>query len=254
MRSTQLILTPLAHSPYGHRPAENGLLSLLGFNGERPDPLTGHYHLGNGYRQFNPVLMRVNSPDSWSPFGEGGLNAYAFANGDPRNKIDPDGHRGISSLIKAFRNLIKTRTPSRLFKHGRENVENIMKGGEVKYKGKTFIEKLPDSDLPPIDLSNAPKKIIAQHVDFFDQKNSLIYNTSTFSDDPFKGFLPQERYSITDRWRPTYKPSVSKELLMEDLADSVMTHRHIKNKTTPNKNLASAVLIRFPAPVMRKVR
>src|SRR5476651_36485 len=31
----------LAYTPYGHRPPENGLLSLLGFNGERPDPVTG---------------------------------------------------------------------------------------------------------------------------------------------------------------------------------------------------------------------
>jgi RHS repeat-associated protein len=85
----------LAYSPYGHRPLENGLLSLLsllGFNGERPDPVTGHYHLGNGYRQFNPVLMRFNSPDSWSPFGEGGLNAYGYCGGDPRNRYDPNGH------------------------------------------------------------------------------------------------------------------------------------------------------------------
>jgi RHS repeat-associated protein len=62
---------PLAYSPYGHRPPGNGLLSLLGFNGELPDSVTGHYHLGKGYRQFNPVLMRFNSPDSWSPFGDG---------------------------------------------------------------------------------------------------------------------------------------------------------------------------------------
>jgi RHS repeat-associated protein len=62
----------IAYSPYGHRPAENGLLSLLGFNGERPDLVTGHYLLGNGYRAFNPVLMRFNSPDSLSPFGKGG--------------------------------------------------------------------------------------------------------------------------------------------------------------------------------------
>ncbi|MGE8069649.1 RHS repeat-associated core domain-containing protein [Pseudomonas sp. NPDC089569] len=72
---------PLAYSPYGHRPAENGLLSLLGFNGERPDPVTGWYLLGNGYRAFNPVLMRFNSPDSWSPFGEGGVNGYAYCGG-----------------------------------------------------------------------------------------------------------------------------------------------------------------------------
>ncbi|EGH35731.1 hypothetical protein PSYJA_44541, partial [Pseudomonas syringae pv. japonica str. M301072] len=38
--------------------------------------MTGHYLLGNGYRAFNPVLMRFNSPDSLSPFGEGGVNAY----------------------------------------------------------------------------------------------------------------------------------------------------------------------------------
>ena len=83
---------PIAYSPYGHRPAESGLLSLLGFNGERPDPVTGCYLLGNGYRAFNPVLMRFNSPDSWSPFGEGGLNAYGYCVGDPLNQIDSTGH------------------------------------------------------------------------------------------------------------------------------------------------------------------
>lgn len=72
--------TSFTYTPYGHRPMGNGLLSLLGFNGERPDLVTGHYLLGNGYRAFNPVLMRFNSPDSWSPFG-GGLNAYAYCVG-----------------------------------------------------------------------------------------------------------------------------------------------------------------------------
>ena len=83
---------PIAYNVYGHRPAHNGLLSVLGFNGERPDPVTGHYLLGNGYRAFNPVLMRFNSPDSWSPFGEGGINCYAYCGGDPCNAIDPSGH------------------------------------------------------------------------------------------------------------------------------------------------------------------
>lgn len=83
---------PIAHTPYGHRPLASGLLSLLGFNGERPDPVTGCYLLGNGYRAFNPVLMRFNSPDSWSPFGEGGLNAYTYCVGDPVNRSDPTGH------------------------------------------------------------------------------------------------------------------------------------------------------------------
>ncbi|WP_095147189.1 MULTISPECIES: RHS repeat-associated core domain-containing protein [unclassified Pseudomonas] len=93
----------LTYTPYGHRPAENGLLSLLGFNGERPDPLTGHYHLGNGYRQFNPVLMRFNSPDSWSPFGKGGVNAYAYCVGDPVNLTDPNGHFTILPTLRSLR-------------------------------------------------------------------------------------------------------------------------------------------------------
>lgn len=65
---------------------------LPGFNGEFPDPLTGHYLLGNGYRAYNPVLGRFNSPDSLSPFGEGGVNAYAYCRGDPVNRVDPSGH------------------------------------------------------------------------------------------------------------------------------------------------------------------
>lgn len=82
----------IAYSPYGHRRVTGGWLSLTGFNGERPDPLTGHYLLGNGYRAFNPVLMRFNSPDSLSPFEEGGLNAYAYALGNPVDRVDPTGH------------------------------------------------------------------------------------------------------------------------------------------------------------------
>jgi len=63
---------PIAYLPYGQRLAESGLLSLLGFDGERPDPVTGCYLLGNGYRAFNPALMRFNIPDSCSPFGRVG--------------------------------------------------------------------------------------------------------------------------------------------------------------------------------------
>lgn len=83
---------PLAYTAYGHRPSEDGSRSLIGFTGEAPDQVTGHYHLGNGYRQYNPVVMRFNSPDSWSPFGKGGLNAYAYCGADPINRSDPSGH------------------------------------------------------------------------------------------------------------------------------------------------------------------
>jgi RHS repeat-associated protein len=90
----------LAYTPYGHHPADSGLISLLGYNGEHRDPITGHYLLGNGYRAFNPVLMRFNSPDSLSPFGEGGINAYAYCKGDPVNRLDPTGHSAGWALIR----------------------------------------------------------------------------------------------------------------------------------------------------------
>jgi RHS repeat-associated protein len=109
---------PIAYTSYGHRPRENGLLTLLGYNGELSDPLTGHYLLGNGYRAFNPVLMRFNSPDSWSPFGKGGLNGYAYCSGDPVNRVDPTGH---VNFFKGIQNLLGLRTPSRA-RAGQTNV------------------------------------------------------------------------------------------------------------------------------------
>ncbi|POP65718.1 RHS repeat-associated core domain-containing protein [Pseudomonas syringae] len=85
----------IAYTPFGHHQAGQTIAELPGFNGEQPDPLTGHYLLGNGYRAYNPVLMRFNSPDSMSPFGKGGLNAYAYCVGDPVNRVDPNGHISI---------------------------------------------------------------------------------------------------------------------------------------------------------------
>lgn len=90
------------YTPYGGSAVERGLQSLLGFNGEQPDPVTGCYLLGNGYRAYNPVLMRFHSPDTMSPFDSGGINPYAYCVGDPVNMTDPTGHFSFKSLFKAF--------------------------------------------------------------------------------------------------------------------------------------------------------
>ena len=101
----------LAYTPYGHHVPKS---CLLGFNGERPDPVTGHYVLGNGYRAFNPVLMRFNSPDSWSPFGRGGLNAYGYCVGDPVNQGDQTGHApGFISWLSKLKNPTSRYAPLR---------------------------------------------------------------------------------------------------------------------------------------------
>lgn len=65
---------------------------LSGFNSERIDPVSGHYHPGNGYRAYSPVLMRFTCPDNMSPFNAGGINPYAYCAGDPVNHSDPTGH------------------------------------------------------------------------------------------------------------------------------------------------------------------
>jgi RHS repeat-associated protein len=108
----------IAYTPYGHRPAENGLTSLLGFNGERPDPVTGHYLLGNGYRAFNPVLMRFNSPDSLSPFGKGGMNSYVYCLGDPINLYDPNGKFAIPNSRANAIDFLTGLATSKIIKRG----------------------------------------------------------------------------------------------------------------------------------------
>ena len=146
---------PIGYNVYGHRPAESGLSSVLGFNGERADPVTGHYLLGNGYRAFNPVLMRFNSPDSLSPFGRGGINSYGYCKGDPINQVDPSGHTPLflKRLLRSMK-IIKKAPTSKIetYANGipmpREGVpfnKGLLSGKEVNF------EKL----YPTIDRSQA---------------------------------------------------------------------------------------------------
>ncbi|ELS43450.1 RHS repeat domain-containing protein [Pseudomonas syringae] len=99
------------YTAYGHASGEDAPLGKLGFNGELAEADTGWQMLGNGYRAYSPVLMRFNSPDSWSPFGEGGVNAYAYVEGNPVGRRDPSGHVGLFTPLKLlYRALKKTPT------------------------------------------------------------------------------------------------------------------------------------------------
>lgn len=82
------------YTPYGS--SAGG--SSIGFNGQWRDPVTGWYHLGHGYRVYNPVLMRFHTPDRWSPFTSGETNVYVYCAGDPINRVDPSGHESGSRL------------------------------------------------------------------------------------------------------------------------------------------------------------
>jgi len=82
----------IAYSAYGEQSAQQEVATGLGFNGQLREARIGWYLLGNGYRAYNPRLMRFHSPDSWSPFGRGGLNPYMYCAGEPVMSSDPTGH------------------------------------------------------------------------------------------------------------------------------------------------------------------
>ena len=119
------MLNSIAYSAYGYQYGRLEISGRLGFNGELREGRLGWYLLGNGYRAYNPVLMRFDSPDSLSPFGKGGLNAYMYCVGDPVNFSDPTGHMGwLKSLRVSLRRTSsaqRSSSPSRLTQGGIDN-------------------------------------------------------------------------------------------------------------------------------------
>lgn len=91
-----------AYTAYGYMPESSCFRSFIGFNGQIREPLYDGYALGNGVRLYLPVLMRFASPDSTSPFGEGGPNSYAYCLGDPVNRVDPSGQTSIFQGVKSL--------------------------------------------------------------------------------------------------------------------------------------------------------
>ncbi|MCU7238566.1 MULTISPECIES: RHS repeat-associated core domain-containing protein [Pseudomonas] len=92
-----------AYTPYGATAVSDG--PMLGFCGQPSDKVTGSYLLGNGHRCYSPGLFRFQSPDQLSPFGKGGINAYAYCGGDPVNRWDPSGQvieSGLNITLALF--------------------------------------------------------------------------------------------------------------------------------------------------------
>lgn len=110
----------VSYTPYGNRNSSAIPQDLPSFTGQHADLVTGHYLLGNGYRALNPVLMRFNSPDSLSPFGEGGFNAYGYCSGDPVNSVDENGHlttRVLAGIFKGLRPSSTVRNKTSITRH-----------------------------------------------------------------------------------------------------------------------------------------
>ena len=143
-----------AYTPYGHHPAKNGITPLLAFNGEHPEAVTGHYLLGQGYRAYNPVLMRFNSPDSWSPFGEGGINAYAYSH-KPLDEVDPSGHFSFKPLLRSLGLMKKSK-----FKTNRLLEQYKNNWAEIKVLENKGVEQLPLHPELPQNISSGNDRAI----------------------------------------------------------------------------------------------
>lgn len=103
-----------SYTPYGFIQRDRDNDTVFAFNGQPLEAIGGHYLLGNGYRAYNPTLMRFNSPDSFSPFNAGGLNCYAYVGNEPISRTDPTGHYS-GDIVKKLRNIINNpNTPIKL--------------------------------------------------------------------------------------------------------------------------------------------
>lgn len=130
---------PLRHcyEPFGH--GHDRSPGGPAFNGVYQESITLHYLLGNGYRAYSPQLRRFLSPDSLSPFRDGGLNSYAYCKSDPINATDPTGHmpklngfnKKLNSIKKnnAFTNTYTNSAPldRRVFEMGNLDSDGIEK-------------------------------------------------------------------------------------------------------------------------------
>ncbi|VVO65785.1 hypothetical protein PS838_01031 [Pseudomonas fluorescens] len=228
---------PLAYSPYGHRPAENGLLGLLGFNGERPDPVTGQYHLGNGCRQFNPVLMRFNSPDSLSPFGEGGLNAYAYCSGDPVNFVDPTGRAGVLNPFMRLKYI------NSALKHAQKKITPMTVGNaQIKYG-------IRPNQTNPLDIRSVNKSLAEKALNTFDEsakiETRLIQegkmtpiNITDNGAEAAKHYAPIDDNAIPSTKQMLTKTGVNgQKMLNTDQFDTAFSYFHTKALAAPEEEI-----------------
>lgn len=211
------------YSPYGHRrPAQNGLLSLLGFNGERPDSVTGHYLLGQGYRAYNPVLMRFNSPDSLSPFGKGGFNAYIYCENDPINYIDPSGK---AKLFLFARRIFNQSNVSDALSRVKKSLGSVKKIKATKTPKKTTAPSPPNTQQTN---ALATKRSPARAPDTHKKLSTLAHKTM----DANKASTTQSRTGIdpifndahTDMWDIQLRPRPAQAVVSRPVSPPIRNY------------------------------
>lgn len=207
----------IAYSAYGHRSADAPPSGHLSYNGERRETQTGWYLLGNGYRAFNPALMRFHSPDSWSPFGAGGVNAYMYVSGNPVENADPTGHITVGSFMRFFK------LPTKSNKIAQKSAD-VLKA--LSAPSGTFDMVPLAKGVPPNKLSSGQYNLSGDQI--IRHNNAVAFNESV--DQGKKAYISMERYldDVADG-RVFSRP---------DVVDAVSAQRtEIVNKAWSNKKL-----------------
>lgn len=201
----------VVYNAYGHRDEAASVSSLLAYNGERREGGTGWYLLGSGYRAYNPGLMRFHSPDDWSPFGDGGFNAYCYCDGEPIMNSDPGGHMfkpvrprspGAPKPPSAFRAKIqKQQREMKEFmqKNPIDAKGNASKQSNVQKKTTSSTGSAPEYDAPTRGVSQAvgatasdDARAIESYFFWFEKsdfKNSPIYSQPVSASEQVPGVV-----------------------------------------------------------------
>jgi len=215
--------SPRTFSPYGYGSHEQRTLSLTAFTGEIPI-VSGAYLLGSE-RVYNPLLMRFNSPDFFSPFALGGLNAYCYCLCDPINHVDPTGRFTTKTHALRQRNkqrIIQKRLTEAVSKRKyheklweKAAVDEGLAWEDVKYAKKAVANKIDKL----IKLVNENPDELPSSSFFDDAKEDLMFERQDLE---FKKTLLNESAAMVERYELLAASSHA------DLTQLLLTNRNKK--------------------------
>ncbi|MFF7707624.1 RHS repeat-associated core domain-containing protein [Pseudomonas sp. NPDC007930] len=167
------------YGPYGDT-AGAATQGQSGYNGYWTER-NGLQLLGHGRRAYQPSINRFNQPDPASPFGPGGMNAYAYCAAEPINQADPSGMIKIPSLAAlATRALLDAGVPQHRWLAGRLGLIKEVahgraralfhEGADAMFMGDIWrsvsphtLERVPITDLPRIATEADITAVFREH-------------------------------------------------------------------------------------------
>jgi RHS repeat-associated protein len=124
--------------PFGNHLPTGSFLYNARFPGQTYDAESGLFY--NGFRDYDPRTGRYVEPD---PIGlKGGLNLYAYVNGNPVDRVDPKGltEKDVQDLYRELLNQFNDLKPRGDL--GFEDFSDSRAGGRTNpYTGNMFVDK-----------------------------------------------------------------------------------------------------------------